>query len=524
MNPLGLDQNRYAQPDDAALLHEQIRADLATKEALQPPKLLAQTALHECQAALIAAQTALDVAQSAYDNIAAHEAQLDVRLSRARGCFQSLRKLPDEILGIIFHEWLMECPRCRNRLVCDHVCMIAAAVCRWWRRVALGLPELWRGMTIRFGMQNAKYVQHWVSYLDIHRARSGRMGLHLEVSGSWDDSFRFTTASPGLQASFQTSVKRCFGKARVLSVKGGKIVLDRDIRNPRLFEQDAPYLVDFRIDIEAGRRRSLPFFRSAPLLQRVTVGRSLVLTLDPGHPGFPAVSEVELLDTDAHGLRAALISMPNIVSLAVSRGGLGSASTPAGFIAHSDTLRVLKWTQGQFCEETLISCVCFPLLEIAELEFDQRVWRSNRDAGLTAFLQHPMCTVRELTLDYLDDGALNGLRYTQSVTTLRFRKYTETCDAALRGLSRPTDDAGWLLPRVTDVCLPSNTKRFSISAIQGAILEFASARGSRAARVAPWSRPQALRSLAFKSEDRLRTLPRSLDQRIADILNPGAET
>ncbi|EJD32445.1 hypothetical protein AURDEDRAFT_178486, partial [Auricularia subglabra TFB-10046 SS5] len=444
-----LDGNRYATSAEAALLREQIRIDEAAKISLQPEKMRAAAALKERRHAMSQAREELNSAQSVYDAVAAREDELDIRISLARGHFHPIRRLPDEILAHVFLEWKKECPDCdvydNEGPKCDHVCMRAAAVCRWWRRVALRSHELWRELRIQFDRVWLSRIKRWVDYLDVHRRRSGPLPLVLNIAGDWQD------VPAGHSRRFWASLKLCVAQACFISVRSTSTELERPFSD--CFNQDAPYLVELRTEIwfrSHDANRALHFFRSAPLLRRLTLGASIIPIWHPSLPTFPALTHVDIDTPDAYGVFDLFRCMPNMSFLDIYAGDLGSAESPSDFSVHSDVLRTLNWNTGKVCDASLVRRMHLPALETAFLSFYER--SEVPDDTVTAFLRHPMCNVHCLTLELLEVAILDGLQYTRRVTTLRFQDFTETSEAALQGLSGHTSETGgWLCPLLAHV-------------------------------------------------------------------------
>ncbi|EJD47668.1 hypothetical protein AURDEDRAFT_163125 [Auricularia subglabra TFB-10046 SS5] len=511
-----LDRNRYATQAEAALLREQTGLDEAARKLLEPDKLRARAALKERKRVLRQAQMEVDDAQSVYDEIAARDDELASRISLAHGHFHPLRRVPDEVLAQIFVEWKRECLDCdeyeEEGPKCDHVCMQAAAVCRWWRRVALSARELWCEMTVMFNRVTSSNIDHWLAYLDIHRMRSGRLPLVLDISGDWDD------VRPVISGQLWATLKLCFAQAGFVSVRVNSFDLDQ--RFCECVTQNAPFLAEFRTDIwlDSGTRHALPFFLSAPLLRQLKLCQGIVPRWHPGQSTFSAVTHVDIDGTNAHGVADLFHHMPTISSLKVYSGSLDSAASP-GFSLQSDAMRFLDWNTSDICDATLVRRMHFPSLKTAVLGFYDR--DAVPDESVTAFLQHPMCTADELTLDYLEVAVLDGLSYTNHVTTLQFNHYTETSEVTLQGLSMPTASGVWLCPQLHTVTLPAYMEHFDPASLREAILAFVRARGPRTAADTGASLPGPLTSLSFERDYRGDTLAEGFAESVHEILKPA---
>ncbi|EJD42276.1 hypothetical protein AURDEDRAFT_67767, partial [Auricularia subglabra TFB-10046 SS5] len=134
----GLNPNRYAAPAEAALLREHIAQDEAAQPVIQQRVSRARTALHDALHALREAQEAVDSAQRIHDEVLAIRDALDTRLRSARGLLHPIRRVPNEVLSMIFLN-LLGAERERRYTVGLSV----AGVCTCWREVALSMPSLW---------------------------------------------------------------------------------------------------------------------------------------------------------------------------------------------------------------------------------------------------------------------------------------------------------------------------------------------------------------------------------------------
>ncbi|EJD32246.1 hypothetical protein AURDEDRAFT_178712 [Auricularia subglabra TFB-10046 SS5] len=188
---------------------------------------------------------------------------------------------------------------------------------------------------------------------------------------------------------------------------------------------------------------------------------------------FPGVTHANIDDIDdARGLLELFLHMPNLISLDVYAANLLSDDVPADFSLRCNHLETLNLTIGDECDDDMPHRLEFPSLRKAYLCFsDPSV---TADATLTAFLQYPLHTVEELTLDALEAAMLDGLQYLQRLTMLHFVFYDDTSDAALKGLSKADEHGVWLCPKLIHVTLPVDVPSVYLEEI---ILSLVHARG-----------------------------------------------
>ncbi|KZV87544.1 hypothetical protein EXIGLDRAFT_800321 [Exidia glandulosa HHB12029] len=190
-----LDPNRYAGPAEAAILRSDIAADDAARPALRQSAAQALTALHDATTALRAAQEAVDSAQKIYDHIAQLEASLEERTRVSRGLLHPIRRLPNEILSMIFVA--------DERSESDQP-FIVAAVCRRWRAVALSTPSLW--VTVSCELPTVKAAEQSVTYMNFHFDRSAQLPLKVLID------YEARGSVPG--TSFALALGKLFRRAR----------------------------------------------------------------------------------------------------------------------------------------------------------------------------------------------------------------------------------------------------------------------------------------------------------------------
>ncbi|KZV83984.1 hypothetical protein EXIGLDRAFT_842555 [Exidia glandulosa HHB12029] len=174
-----LDPNRFAGPAEAALLRDDIAADEAARAALRERAKRAQTALHDANEAVRAAQEAAASAQQSVDHITQLEHVVDKRLAVSRGLLHPIRRLPDELLAMIF-TWRPIFFSISRPVPC--LPFVLAAVCRRWRRVALSTPVLWDTLSCSIkDFRDIEAERSYASYLRYYLVRSSNIPLSISV-------------------------------------------------------------------------------------------------------------------------------------------------------------------------------------------------------------------------------------------------------------------------------------------------------------------------------------------------------
>ncbi|KZW01889.1 hypothetical protein EXIGLDRAFT_760488 [Exidia glandulosa HHB12029] len=142
-----VDPNRYAGPQERAVLLDSIRYDEQVLLAAQRRLDRANTALHNARIARIAAQEVEFAAMMAHQGVAEDVARLHERLRLARAFYHPIRKLSADLLHAIFLVLYGDCQR--DLLTAERRDVFTlASVCRRWRTIALEFAAIWRTVTL----------------------------------------------------------------------------------------------------------------------------------------------------------------------------------------------------------------------------------------------------------------------------------------------------------------------------------------------------------------------------------------
>ncbi|KZV83985.1 hypothetical protein EXIGLDRAFT_301090 [Exidia glandulosa HHB12029] len=176
-----LDPNRYAGLAEAALLRENIETHEATRVALDDRVARAKTALHNTAQALRAAQEAHSSAQQLLDHSTQLKASFEQRLTVSRGLLHPLRRLPDEILAMIFVSVTsVDCPE----LGAPAPSFAISATCRRWRTVALHTQLMWTCVSYTLEdvrIRDTAAQQRVAACLRMHLSRSKKFPLDVTI-------------------------------------------------------------------------------------------------------------------------------------------------------------------------------------------------------------------------------------------------------------------------------------------------------------------------------------------------------
>ncbi|KZV81085.1 hypothetical protein EXIGLDRAFT_629076, partial [Exidia glandulosa HHB12029] len=118
---------------------------MEARKALEKRAVSAATALHDTEVALRAAQEAHDAARRIVAYIEQQQRSVDELVLVAQGLLHPIRRLPDEVLSMIFE--VVPTFRPKRPILSGSLKprrpFVISAVCRRWRAVALSTPALW---------------------------------------------------------------------------------------------------------------------------------------------------------------------------------------------------------------------------------------------------------------------------------------------------------------------------------------------------------------------------------------------
>ncbi|EJD42275.1 hypothetical protein AURDEDRAFT_186069 [Auricularia subglabra TFB-10046 SS5] len=473
----GLDPNRSAAPAEAALLREQLALDAVAQQDMQQRVSRAKTELHDALHALRVAQEAADSAQFIHDDVTAAQIALGSRVDRARGLLHPIRRLPDDVLSMIFISW------CDGSYDEANVACLAAAVCARWRRVALELPSIWRVINVDLNPVTQETAGLWTDYITTFLERSGTFPVEFTLTGP--NNVREEPPLP----DFWSAVKMAFAKSRSIDLN-----LYGDQPNARVvpcFYQRAPYLKKFSLsyedDEDTGTRWT--FFESAPLL-RDFYWHGPRLYWIPGSITFQSLRNVEIgtIPLDAQGFAELLELMPNIRFLYAVTLHFSAENTPATFSVNHSALERLCLHVEDF-DADVVPKMHFPCL--TQAAFDTFIGAIGTDAT-TAILRHMMPDVQSLSLRLTLGHRLYPQQPTLRLTLELEYEYDDAAEEFFEQLAQPDTGGTWLCPQLRELGLPSPIPRASI---RESILRLARARGHRAP--ADSHPPAQLRSVSF---------------------------
>lgn len=468
--PSMLDANRYASPAEAELLRDHIAHDEAASAALQPRVARARTAVHETALALQAAQEAAASAQAILQQLTDMEQTLDAQLAVARGLLHPLRRLPDDVLAIIFSH-------CRGRdgpdrpvniWIARWAPFVLAATCRRWRSVASGDPTLWQTIVLDLHLVTGQASElRWSRYLAVVSERSAGLPIHMHIACK---AVR-TSYEHGLWPVIRALVPRTY----VLSV-----VSDVDINAEVniLLSRSSNHLTSVHIgyyDVEGSF--GLQFFSRAPKLRRISVV-GLELLWPPESTIFPLVEGLTFgtrQQLNFQDLLDMFYRFPKLDSLEIRLEDL-TAATPVSAVC--ETLTYLNLV-AYSCDIQVATSLVFPHLRTAFVNIE-----TVAPDTAVALMRTALRTAHTLHLWFTVGGHLaTGLQACAELRHLSLiGRYDETAERFFDALASPTASGAWICPRLETVYISNELSRDSVV---DAVLRFASARRSGDAAATP---------------------------------------
>ncbi|KZV87543.1 hypothetical protein EXIGLDRAFT_773536 [Exidia glandulosa HHB12029] len=449
-----LDRNRYAGPAEAALLRADIEAHEATREALIERATRAQSSLHDAERSLRAAQEAHYTAQCLFDHVTQLRASVEARLNLSRGLMHPIRRLPGEILGMIFVEGSLS-PRTSGTLYkSPGPPFVLAATCRRWRAVALRTPMMWTQVTYDiYDVLGGKAAEKRLTRtLLSHLERSSNcpldVAIHYSATSSTLGAYLWPTISAVVRQARTFSFTSSVDVARELSRSLGRTPCTR-----------LTHLIISNIAIPAADRAAIiPLALEAPLLTTIDcAGTSVQWEENTACPTVRSVTltNVHPFSMGSHHLVDVFRVFRTIVHLNVALLDLDSNAFTAVPITvcaeHLETLAIGDLVGP--IDLAVAHSFSFPSLRKATICTTQQA-AFDADA-VAAFLHSALRTVTSLKLNFAGNpGVLQGLRSCHQLEDLTL-EYPNLRDPReiTTALSTASSDGSWLCPRLQTLSL-----------------------------------------------------------------------
>ncbi|KZV79286.1 hypothetical protein EXIGLDRAFT_820624 [Exidia glandulosa HHB12029] len=462
-----LDPNRFAGPAEAALLRDDIAADEVVRAALRERAKHAHTTLHDANEAVRAAREAAASAQQSVDHITQLEHAVDGRLAVAWGLVHPIRRLPDELLAMIFE---------RRRLS-----FTLAAVCRRWRRVALSTPALWTivSCSVR-NFHDIEAEQNYVSYLRCYLDRSANRPLNVTI-----EYFAESCAARGL---LWPAISDLYRRSRTFYFWSCE---DTTSNLEIHLSSRAPHLRELHIDnteFPDAPKTPLRLVLNTPRLKKFECRGSL--SLWSGAVTSPSVRTVAFNTEEFHvrDMVALFRCFPNVVHLDVNVFNELSSLVPVAIRANRLESLTIRLSYG-VKDITLAQSFSFPSLQEACVEMGD-VGELHADATST-FIRSAFATVTTLRFeDCVADGTCSALRSCSQLEDLwltchRFRHEIED---TITALSAPDPSGAWMCPRLRSLTI-------SVRETSNRLVEKLTALATARRITAPSGPPSALEKL-----------------------------
>ncbi|KZV87562.1 hypothetical protein EXIGLDRAFT_697473 [Exidia glandulosa HHB12029] len=493
-----LNPNRFAGPAEAALLRDDIAADEAARAALRERAKRAQTALHDANEAVRAAQEAAASAQQSVDHITQLEHIVDERLAVSRGLLHPIRRLPDELLAMIFT--LRPIFYSMSRPV-PCLPFALAAVCRRWRRVALSTPALWATLSCSIkDFHDIEAERSYASYLRYYLVRSSNIPLSISVDYEAENRaahgplwLAISELYRRAQTFYFSSAYHCDTTSLLESVLSYRAphLEDLELHNTEFADDNEDTLLRLRPD--------------TPRLETFECQGSPLMWLI-GAPLCPSVRTVVLntVKFDVSHMVELFRHFPNIDSL--DANVFHELSSPGPVVIRADYLETLRIRLSYGVKDiALAQSFSFPSLREAYVEMGD-VGELHADATST-FIRSAFATVTILHFkDHVADGTCSGLRSCPRLEDLWLTCYEFKHDAedTITALSAPGPNGAWMCPQLQTLTL-------SVWKTNDRLVEKVTALATARRMNAPSGPPSALETLNVKFRgDSWRAHPPSL--------------
>lgn len=432
------DPNRSASGSEAAVLAANVREDMGILAALDQSLSRASDLLNSAEAELRVAQDAVTTARTFWCDIATSRKQVEARISSARGLLHPVRRIPAEVLELIFVAALGPC---NPRVVADaqrqypkHLGFLFASVCRYWRRVALGSTALWSRIRIDFSSSNSTMA--WQRYADVCLERAGHRRLDVAIM-CWPlslstpeyldpDNFHFHPYNPNpvqnagmaylfpetsWASAFRVYIAKLFARSRTFGI---------GIHNPRWMELalewisglDAPELQSLAILISVPRRpvrtkeRTLRPLGRTPKLRHFDAA-GLDFEIDSDHLGRSTLPVTSAALTAPwkmswHEIKHGSSWMPGLRTLSITAGSV----TGPGWWCPLQQLESLELNLASYLVDIDHTVLPAPLPKLSTLSLDV----SRHDPTISLWpIVAALCgaafpNVRHLTIKGVRDG------------------------------------------------------------------------------------------------------------------------
>ncbi|KZV81083.1 hypothetical protein EXIGLDRAFT_731796 [Exidia glandulosa HHB12029] len=463
-----LNPNRYAGPAEAGLLREDIAADEAIHPALIQRVARTQTALHDAEETLRAAQEAYESAQRIHAHATQLEKALVERVRVSRGLLHPIRRLPDELLAMIFRTF-------RRASGHSNAPFLVAAVCAHWRHVALATPRLWVVVDCTICLDRANAEEYWTTVIQAHLDRSASLPLSVTISysGPRDNDIEL---SHGLFPLFSA----LYCRARTFSFDTSENVT-RQLAE--CLQGHAPDLIE--LDVNDGDCPNIAttvlklWTLYAPSLESLACSGSALSWI--GGDIFPSVTDLKLWQETfltAH-LTDLFVRFPNLQELKLFAGN--ALTSPVPVINRAEQLQKLEFTlcPGPM-DVTIAQSFQFPNLREAEISMqDGHEWEADI---FSTFMRSALPNVTSLTLTSgvlaVQSGVVSGLKACISLEHLTLSSLFGVCcfdddeDEIFTALAAADAHGRWLCPRLRiltiECCVPQDSFANTIAAVASA--------------------------------------------------------
>lgn len=316
--------------------------------------------------------------------------QIVVSMQVHQGLISCIRRLPSELLGEIFLRCLPPQPHIEPDTTTAPLLLLA--VCRGWRKVALGTPRLWCSLSVRPGhriqRQGLYFYHHWLS-----RARGCPLSLAVDT--------RRPPRNPVWRYEVTELLQPYTSRAARLHV-----TFD-DATAPDLLLKDVPMLQHLTLDGDLHMAQKMAIVQPQPQLRSLTLN---VVTLGADvlsafNPGWTHLTHLRVSLGRAPG-QLDIVDSPIVLTLLTLCPHLQDFSFSPVFISRHDLVsRALTHTRLRSLDIVVlfgVGCLLDALtlpnlrhLKIQDLDIIPSAWRHNE---FKTFLTRSRCPLETLKI------------------------------------------------------------------------------------------------------------------------------
>lgn len=359
-----------------------------------------QAQLDNVTAELVSVESIMKRVISVHQQLLDKRNQIVTSMEAHQGLISCIRRLPSELLGEIFLRCLPPKPHIEPDAI--NAPLLLLAVCRRWRKVALGTPRLWCSLLVRSShriqRQGVFFYHHWLS-----RARACPLSLAVDT--------RRPPRNPVWRYEVTELLQPYTSRAARLH-----ITFD-DVTAPNLLLQDVPMLQHLTLDgdLNTTQYQKMTLVQPEPRLSSLTLITGTLDTdvLGAFNPGWTHLTQLRVTLSRPSQSQRDAVGGPIVLTLLALCPHLQEFSFSPVFISRQDNasggvgvnaltharLRALDvdvlYGAGPFLDALTLPALRH--LQIRDLDIVPSAWRRN---AFKAFVARSGCPLETLKIHH----------------------------------------------------------------------------------------------------------------------------